>query len=87
MKIGVLASNPDLYSNRRIVEAGRARGHEVVFINIKNCYMDITATNPEIHYRGGEILKDFDAIIPRVRPSLAAGAPAAPWRSERATRG
>ena len=33
--------------------------------------MDITARKPEIHYRGGEVLQKFDAVIPRVRPSLS----------------
>ena len=70
MKIAVLASDPDLYSNRRLMEAGRDRGHEMHFISIRNCYMDITARKPEIHYRGGEILQRFDAVIPRVRPAL-----------------
>ena len=69
MRIAVLASNPDLYSNKRIMEAGTARGHDMHFIAIKNCYMDITARKPEIHYRGGEILKGFDAVIPRIRPA------------------
>lgn len=31
LKIGLLASNPSLYSNRRIMEAGEARGHEMHF--------------------------------------------------------
>lgn len=70
MKIAVLATDPDLYSNKRLMEAGLKRGHEMRFISIRNCYMDITARKPEIHYRGGEILERFDAIIPRVRPSL-----------------
>ena len=70
MKIAVLATDPELYSNRRLMEAGRDRGHEMHFISIRNCYMDITARKPEIHYRGGEILQRFDAVIPRVRPSL-----------------
>ena len=70
MKIAVLASNPDLYSNKRIMEAGEKRGHEMHFINISHCYMDITARKPEILYRGGEVLKKFDAVIPRVRPAL-----------------
>jgi ribosomal protein S6--L-glutamate ligase len=70
LKIGVLASNPDLYSNRRLIEAGEARGHEMVFLNIKQCYMKMDADNPEVHYRGGAILNDFDAIIPRIRPSM-----------------
>ena len=47
MKIGVLASNPNLYSNRRIIEAGEERGHEMVFLNIKYCYMKMDADTPE----------------------------------------
>ncbi len=69
MRIALLASNPKLYSNRRIMEAARERGHDIEFVAIKNCYMDITASNPEIHYRGGEILEQYDAVIPRIRPS------------------
>ena len=53
LKIGVLASNPDLYSNRRLLEAGEERGHEMSFINIKQCYMKLDAEEPEVHYRGG----------------------------------
>ncbi len=70
LKIGLLASNPDLYSNRRLMEAGRARGHEMVFLNIKQCYMKLDAELPEVHYRGGRIIHDLDAVIPRIRPSL-----------------
>lgn len=70
LKIGLLASNPELYSNRRIIEAGEMRGHEMHFLNLKYCYMKLDATNPEIHYRGGKVLNDFDAIIPRIRPSM-----------------
>lgn len=69
-RIGLLASNPELYSNKRIMEAGEARGHEMHFLNIKECYMKLDATTPEIHYRGGKILDKFDAIIPRIRPSI-----------------
>jgi ribosomal protein S6--L-glutamate ligase len=70
LRIGLLASNPELYSNRRIMEAGEIRGHEMQFLNIKECYMKLDATQPEIHYRGGKILNHFDAIIPRIRPSI-----------------
>ncbi|MCG9792375.1 30S ribosomal protein S6--L-glutamate ligase [Flavobacterium algicola] len=69
LRIGVLASNPELYSNKRIMEAGEMRGHEMHFLNIKECYMKLDAEKPEIHYRGGIILNKFDAIIPRIRPS------------------
>lgn len=70
LKIGLLASNPSLYSNRRIMEAGEARGHEMHFLNIKECYMKLDADKPEIHYRGGKVLDNFDAVIPRIRPSI-----------------
>jgi ribosomal protein S6--L-glutamate ligase len=70
LRIGLLASNPELYSNKRIMEAGEMRGHEMHFLNIKECYMKLDAKTPEIHYRGGLILNKFDAVIPRIRPSI-----------------
>ena len=70
LRIGLLASNPDLYSNKRIMEAGEMRGHEMHFLNIKECYMKLDADKPEIHYRGGKVLDNFDAVIPRIRPSI-----------------
>ncbi|MBN9286082.1 MULTISPECIES: 30S ribosomal protein S6--L-glutamate ligase [Flavobacterium] len=70
LRIGLLASNPELYSNKRIIEAGEMRGHEMHFLNLKYCYMKLDATAPEIHYRGGRVLNDFDAVIPRIRPSM-----------------
>jgi ribosomal protein S6--L-glutamate ligase len=70
LKIVLLASNPELYSNRRIIEAGEQRGHQMRFINVSHCYMNISATNPEIHYRGGEMLEGIDAVIPRIKPSV-----------------
>lgn len=70
LNIGLLASNPDLYSNQRLLEAGEERGHRIAFYDIKQCYMKLDAENPEIHYRGGKILNDLDAVIPRIRPSM-----------------
>lgn len=70
LKIGVLASNPELYSNQRILEAGSERGHQMIFLNIKHCYMRLDSTQPEVHYRGGKVLSELDGIIPRIRPSV-----------------
>ncbi len=70
LKIGLLASDQSLYSNRRILEAGEERGHELVFLNIKQCYMKLDASEPEAHYRGGKVLDDLDAVITRIRPSV-----------------
>lgn len=66
----LLASNPELYSNRRIMEAAMTRGHNIRFVNITNCYINISSDNPQILYEGGEILSNIDAVIPRIRPSI-----------------
>ncbi|MCW8878738.1 MAG: 30S ribosomal protein S6--L-glutamate ligase [Kangiellaceae bacterium] len=70
LKIGLLASNPDLYSNKRIIDAAKERGHQIEFFNIKQCYMKLDAVSPEVHYRGGRVLNNLDAVITRIRPSL-----------------
>lgn len=70
LRIALLASNPELYSNKRIMEAGQERGHTMQFINIQHCYINVSSEEPEIHYRGGEILAPFDAVIPRIRPAI-----------------
>jgi ribosomal protein S6--L-glutamate ligase len=69
LKIGLLASDPTLYSNRRLLEAGEKLGHEMSFLNIRQCYMKLDADNPAVHYRDGRVLNNLDAIIPRIRPS------------------
>jgi ribosomal protein S6--L-glutamate ligase len=69
MKIAILSRNKNLYSTRRLIEAAEQRGHEVRVIDVLRCYMNITAHNPTIHYRG-EVLEDFDAVIPRIGASV-----------------
>ncbi len=70
LRIGLLATNRELYSNKRLMEAALARGHEIQFLNIQHCYMKLDAQTPEVRYRGGNILDKFDAVIPRIRPSM-----------------
>lgn len=70
LKIGLLASDRNLYSNKRILEAGKARGHSMHFYNIQQCYMRLDTETPEVRYRDGSILDDLDAVIPRIRPSM-----------------
>ena len=70
LKIALLASNPDLFSNKRLMEAGQARGHEMIFLNVQQAYMKFDATEPQIRYRGGNVIDEFDAIIPRIKPSV-----------------
>ena len=70
MKIGILSTNKNLYSTRRLVEAGIERGHEMPVINHKRCYMNITSHNPSIHFKG-EAITGVDAIIPRIGASVS----------------
>lgn len=69
MKIAILSRNAKLYSTRRLIEAAKQRDHEVRVIDPLRCYMNITSHRPSIHYKG-EILDDFDAIIPRIGASI-----------------
>jgi len=70
MKIVVLSTNPKLYSTRRLIDAGKERGHEMLVINHKRCYMNITSHQPSVHYKG-EALEGIDAIIPRIGASVS----------------
>nr|WP_320049155.1 30S ribosomal protein S6--L-glutamate ligase [uncultured Desulfuromonas sp.] len=69
MKICILSRNPALYSTSKLVEACKARGHEVEVIDPLLCYMVIASHRPTIHYKGRE-LSDFDAVIPRIGASI-----------------
>lgn len=69
MKIAILATNPRLYSHKRLIAAGEEAGHEIQVINPLYCYMNVAASCPKIHYRGGEPLPHFDAVIPRIGAS------------------
>jgi ribosomal protein S6--L-glutamate ligase len=68
MKIALLSRDPNLYSTQRLVESGKKRGHSVHVIDYLRCYMDITASAPQVLYQG-ESLNDYDAIIPRIGAS------------------
>ena len=72
LKIGLLASNKQLYSNQRIMEAGEKMGHEMIFINIKHCYIDVQHRSSTIHCRNikNSEIAAMHAIIPRIRPNL-----------------
>ena len=69
MKIAILSRNRSLYSTARLIEAAKARDHEVRVFDVLRCYMNITSLKPEIHYKG-EILEGYDAVIPRIGASV-----------------
>lgn len=68
MKIAVMSRNSKLYSTRRLVEAGRERGHEMQVVDHLRCYMNIASHQPAVHYKGIP-LTGFDAVIPRIGAS------------------
>jgi len=69
MHIALLSRNRNLYSTRRLVEAGQNRGHSVRVVDTLRCYMNIASHRPSIHYKGAE-LESFDAVIPRIGASV-----------------
>lgn len=69
MRIAILSRNPNLYSTRRLKEAGEKLGHSVDVIDTLRCYMDITSNKPAVRYKGAE-LPYYDAVIPRIGASI-----------------
>ncbi|WP_305806499.1 30S ribosomal protein S6--L-glutamate ligase [Stenotrophomonas sp. YIM B06876] len=69
MKLAILSRNSQLYSTRRLVEAGRERGHSVRVLDPLRCYMRITAGDFSMHYKS-KPLTGYDAVIPRIGASI-----------------
>ncbi len=70
MKIVLLASNPKLYSNQRILEAAQRRGHEVQFANIGDCYIKVAANGCEVFHDSDKRFGKVDCVIPRIKPAM-----------------
>ncbi|MBN1239871.1 MAG: 30S ribosomal protein S6--L-glutamate ligase [Gammaproteobacteria bacterium] len=69
MRIAILSRNKNLYSTRRLKEAGKARGHDMLVINPLRCYMNIASYKPTVHFNG-EAIDNLDAVIPRIGASI-----------------
>jgi ribosomal protein S6--L-glutamate ligase len=69
MKIAVLSRNPGIYSTRRLIEAGQARGHEMVVLDHSKCVVVVEKDNPKVYHKGEEVI-GVDAIIPRIGASV-----------------
>jgi len=69
MNIVVLSRGSKLYSTRRLVEAGRARGHSISVVDHVKCDLVIARKDPHVVYNG-EPLSHVDAIIPRIGASV-----------------
>src|SRR5690554_343499 len=69
MNIKILSANANLYSTKRLVEAAKARKHDVEVVNHAKCDIVIEKKNPVIMYKGQK-LDHTDAIIPRIGASV-----------------
>lgn len=69
MKIVILSRNPNLYSTRRLVEAGELRNHEMMVVDHTKCDIIIEKKKPAIRYKH-QLLTDIDAVIPRIGASV-----------------
>jgi ribosomal protein S6--L-glutamate ligase len=69
MKIGILSRSRNAYSTRRLVEAATQRGHEVRVLDTLKLTMSLEKQSPSLHYRGKQ-LSAYDAVIPRIGPSI-----------------
>ncbi|AZS40431.1 RimK family alpha-L-glutamate ligase [Microbacterium oxydans] len=69
MKIAVLSRAPQAYSTQRLRAAALQRGHNVKVLNTLRFAIDLTADEPDLHYRGRQ-LSDYDAILPRIGNSI-----------------
>lgn len=69
MKLVVLSANPNLYSTKRLVEAGQKKGHEMLVIDHSKCDLIIEKKKPGIIYKGEEI-SGIDGVIPRIGASV-----------------
>jgi ribosomal protein S6--L-glutamate ligase len=63
-------------STRRLYKAAVDRGHTVRVINAALCYIEVDSDKPKVLYEGEDISHEFDAIIPRIMPSLTSYATA-----------
>jgi ribosomal protein S6--L-glutamate ligase len=69
MKIVILSRQPNLYSTKRLLEAGEKLGHEMLVVDHLKCNIEIEKKNPKVWYKG-EYLENVDAIIPRIGASV-----------------
>jgi ribosomal protein S6--L-glutamate ligase len=68
MKIALLSRNRNLYSTRRLIEAGEHRGHEILLLDHMKCVLVIEQGRPHIYYNGKEVT-GVNAVIPRIGAS------------------
>jgi ribosomal protein S6--L-glutamate ligase len=69
LKIVILSRNKKLYSTKRLVESIEDFGHEALVLDHLKCDIVIEKDKPSIYYYG-EIIRNVDAVIPRIGASV-----------------
>lgn len=69
MKIAILSRNPELYSTKRLVDAGISRGHEMLVVDHLKCTLVIEKGKAKVIYKNEELV-GIDAVIPRIGASV-----------------
>ena len=69
MKIVILSQNPNLYSTKRLIEAGTDKGHEIQVVDHSKCDLIIEKKKPGLIYQGREI-EGIQGVIPRIGASI-----------------
>lgn len=69
MKLAILSREKNNYSTKRLVEACKARGHEVRVLNTLKFALDLEEGDPDLYYNQKR-LSHYDAILPRVGTSI-----------------
>jgi ribosomal protein S6--L-glutamate ligase len=64
MRIAVLSRLPDVYGNRRLIEAGLQRGCDIAVVDP----LAVLSGGPWSSVSGSGLAADFDAVIPRFSP-------------------
>ena len=80
LRIAVLSREQN-YTTQKLQAEGEARGHVVEVINTTRCYMALNAMTPAVYCDGQELPK-YDAVIPRIGPSITAYGAADDFRSK-----
>lgn len=68
MKVYILSRNTELYSTKRLIEAGQAKNWDIQVIDYLKCSIEIMKGELHINYLGKK-LPTPDAIIPRIGAS------------------
>ena len=69
MRVGILSKGSRIYSTKRIREAARSRGHQVITLNPLKCQLNLMRYQHSIYYSGRKV-NPPDVLIPRIGATL-----------------